>query len=193
MQNETHPHDESTAQNKARTQNSKGPLFKILIVLVIVLAIGVVWFAKNLSALDTSAQNSKARFPLRVTEPFDLEELKSYGLPILIDFGSDSCPNCQKMAPALEELNAEYQDEAIILFADVWKYESLATGLPIRTIPAQILITSDGEPYTPSEPLQTSMQFYTSEDTGEHILTVHEGLLDKPTMLKMLQEMGLEK
>lgn len=51
-------------------------------------------------------------FSLYVTEKIDLEKLKSYGLPIIIDFGADSCIPCKEMAPVLLELNAGLRGKA---------------------------------------------------------------------------------
>lgn len=42
-----------------------------------------------------------SKFDLEATNNFNLDELKSYGLPMIIDFGSDSCIPCKEMAPTL--------------------------------------------------------------------------------------------
>lgn len=172
----------------------KGLFIKILIPLLIVMFIAVIWVVKNSTDEKTIVQNNDAiQFPLNVTEPFDLDELKSHGLPILINFGSDSCPNCKKMAPDLEELNRELQGKAIILFVDILKNQSFANGYPIRLIPTQLLIANDGKPYIPTDSLSVGIQMYSLQETNEHVLTTHEGLLDKKTMLTILKEMGLEE
>ena len=101
--------------------------------------------------------------------------------------------NCKKMAPDLEELNKELQGKAIILFVDIGKNQSFASGYPIRVIPTQLLITNDGKPYIPSDSLSAGIQMYSSQETDEHVLTTHEGVLDKKTMLTMLKEMGMEE
>jgi thioredoxin 1 len=49
------------------------------------------------------------------------KEIKSYGVPFVIDFGSDSCIPCKEMAPVLETLHEEFQGKAIVHFVDVWK------------------------------------------------------------------------
>ena len=47
-------------------------------------------------------------FFLEVTEPLDFDRLKSYGLPIMIDFGADSCAPCKEMAPVLSGSSREF-------------------------------------------------------------------------------------
>lgn len=130
-------------------------------------------------------------FALHETEKIDLEELKSYGLPILIDFGADSCIPCKEMAPVLTKLNEELAGKAIILFVDVWKYQELMTGFPVEVIPTQILIDAAGNPYMPSE--NTTIQFvqYGYEDTGEIAYTAHQGGLTDDQALTILYEMGM--
>ena len=138
---------------------SKSLVIKITIIVVIIAALVALWFVKN-AENDKGAENKAASdsiteskdinpdFTLLVTEALDLEQLKSYGLPIIIDFGSDSCVPCQEMAPVLEKLNEELQGKAIIRFVDVWKYPDLAQDYPITVIPTQMLFDKDGNPYT---------------------------------------------
>ena len=82
----------------------------------------------------------------REATSIDLGALTSYGLPIIIDFGADTCIPCKEMAPVLKTLNAEMQGKAIIKFVDVWKNGNAADGFPIQVIPTQVLINSDGTP-----------------------------------------------
>lgn len=180
--------------NENMIRNSKGLFIKILIPLLIVITITVIWIVKNSTEKKIISQNNDTiQFSLNVTESLDLDELKAHGLPILINFGVDYCPNCKKMAPDLEELNKELQGKAIILFVDIGKNQSLASGYPIRVIPTQLLITNDGKPYIPSGSLNAGIQMYSSQETDEHVLTTHEGVVDKKTMLTMLKEMGMEE
>lgn len=131
-------------------------------------------------------------FELHVTEKIDLEKLKSYGLPIIIDFGADSCLPCKEMAPVLKELNAELQGKAIVKFVDVWKYQSFADGYPVSVIPTQIFIDSNGNPYKPKDPEAMQMQMYELKSTGEHVFTAHQGGMTKEQILSVLKEMGLK-
>ena len=111
------------AETKKRIQ-------KIAVVAVVIVLIGGVWLFKNEQQKEPEKQEEPEQaqstvdeiegyFPLNVTEEIDLEELKSYGLPIIIDFGADSCAPCKAMAPVLEKLNEELAGEVIVLFVDV--------------------------------------------------------------------------
>ena len=134
----------------------------------------------------------KAARALHVTSPLDLDTLRSSGLPIIVDYGADSCIPCKEMAPVLEELHKTLAGKAIILFVDVWKYRNLSQGIPIQVIPTQIFFDATGKPFSPAEELGIPFNLYTRKDTGEHIFTTHEGGLDKARMLAILKAMGMQ-
>lgn len=168
---------------------------KIAVVAIILILITGIWYVKNEQGQpkqeEISAVEDNSEFALHVTDSLDLEELKSKGLPIVIDFGADSCIPCKEMAPVLKELNIEMQGRAIVKFVDVWKYQSLAEGFPISVIPTQIFIGADGKPFVPKDPEGLQMNMYSSKETGEHIFTTHEGGMKKEELLKVLSEMGV--
>lgn len=181
-------------------QTNKGrPLRNFLIVGVIVVLIGAVWLFKNQGQeapppIDTLAGFSEVNgyFPLDVTETIDLEDLKTYGLPIIIDFGSDSCGPCVEMAPALKTLNEEMAGKAIILFADVYKYQETMEGFPIQVIPTQVFIDAEGNPYQPGENASVQYIQYTYRETGELAFTVHQGTITEEQLREALLEMGAQ-
>ena len=127
---------------------------RIVIPVLVIVAVGVMWFAKNSGGAADAGTSAGANpdFVLEVTEGLDIEALKSYGLPIIIDFGADSCITCKEMAPVLKELNQDLRGEAIVKFVDVWKYPELAEGYPVRVIPTQIFIDAEGNPHVPADP-----------------------------------------
>ena len=170
----------------------KNRVIKIIIPILILAVIGGIWFLKN-TGKSPATTDINADFALNVTEKLDLEQLKSYGLPIIIDFGADSCIPCKQMAPVLKELNEELQGKAIIKFVDVWKYQSLAQDYPISVIPTQVLIDSEGNPYTPKDANAIQLNMYSSKDTNKHIFTTHEGGITKEQLLNILKEMGLKE
>ena len=165
---------------------------KIIIpVLIVFIGVGI-WFVKNFHKQNDSLVSDNPDFALHVTETIDLEKLKSYGIPIIIDFGADSCIPCKEMAPVLKELNEELQGKAIIKFVDVWKYQALAEGYPISVIPTQFFIDANGKPYNPKDSESMQMTLYSLKDTGEHVFTAHEGGMSKDRILELLKEMGVE-
>ena len=126
--------------------------FKMLVPVLIVAVIGIMWFIKN-STTDadipiltepTGDQLVGADFSLNATELIDYEALSEYGLPIIVDYGADSCIPCKQMAPVLRTLNAEMQGKAFIKFVDVWQYYEAAANVPVQVIPTQIFVNADG-------------------------------------------------
>ncbi|MBZ9689277.1 thioredoxin family protein [Clostridium estertheticum] len=164
---------------------------KILIPLLIAVAIGAIWYLKSSNKTPIVIDDNHS-FDLYVTDSLDIEKLKAYGLPIMIDFGADTCIPCTEMAPVLKQLNQELRGKVIIKFVDVWKYQSLAEGYPISVIPTQIFFDKDGKPYTPKDPEASQMQMYSSKDTKEHAFTTHEGGMTKEQILSVFKEMGVE-
>lgn len=171
-------------------------LTKVIVILLISLAVGGIWFVKsnNKGGLreTSSSSGQNPDFALHVTEALDIEKLKSYGLPIIIDFGADSCIPCKEMAPGLKELNENLQGKAIVRFVDVWKYRNLAEGYPLRVIPTQFFFDKEGKAFTPSNSTGIPLQTYSNKETNAHIFTLHEGGLTKEQLLDLLREMRME-
>lgn len=192
-------------------QNTNKRLWlKIIVPIIIVVIIGGLWFYKNSpktsdNVTSTTTQSETTEnatpgialvtgyFPLDVKEEIDLEELKSFGLPIIMDFGADSCAPCKLMAPVLKKLNTELAGKAIIRFVDVWKNPGLASNFPVQVIPTQIFIDAEGNPYVPSDNVTLQYIQYNYQDSGEHAFTAHQGGLTEEQMLEALKEMGLKE
>jgi len=172
-------------------------IIRILVVFLITIIIFGIFIYKKASSNETESisttDSTIVNFPLKVSS-VNIEELKTNNLPIIIDFGSDSCSPCKVMAPVLEKLNKEWQDKVIVQFVDVWKYTTAANNFPVSVIPTQIFYNADGTPYVPSESIQESIEFtlYSDKNTGEHIFTVHQGGLTETQMRKIFKEMGIE-
>lgn len=145
----------------------------------------------NSSNGEVSNTDKNADFALAATE-IDLEKLKSYGLPIIIDFGADSCIPCKEMAPVLKKLNAELQGKVIVKFVDVWKYKDAVGNFPVEVIPTQFFFDKNGNPYKPIDPDKMQMKMYSMKDTNEHIYTSHQGGLTEEQIREVLKEMGFK-
>ncbi len=63
----------------------------------------------------------------------------------MVDLGAKSCIPCKMMAPILEELKAEYEGRAAVIFIDVWKDRSQGPRFGIHTIPTQIFYDKHGK------------------------------------------------
>ncbi len=167
----------------------KKRVVQILVPAVILVIIASIWFMKNSNSRPPVDDSSPS---LEITN-VDLEEIKGKGLPVMINFGSDSCIPCRQMAPALEKIYGEMLGKAVIHYIDVWKYPEAARDFPVRVIPTQIFFTADGEPYRPGAELAEEVPFifYKKKDTDEHVFTVHEGGLTAEQMRAILVEMGV--
>jgi thioredoxin 1 len=182
---------------------------KGLVIFVILVGIGTIFLIKNLndnaSATTDGVKNSekgssvdplylKAEFDLNATEVFDLAELLAYKMPLVVDFGADTCVPCKEMAPVLAELNQSLRGKAVVKFVDVWKNAAAGQDLPIRVIPTQFFFNADGTPYLPGDQAAAEKNgfiLYNHKDTGEHMLTAHEGGLSKEQLLAVMEEMGI--
>ena len=178
--------------DESKSKLSKDMAQKIIIPALLIFIVFGIWVVKNTNKEIVPLVSDNPDFSLHVTEEIDLEKLKSYGLPIIIDFGADSCIPCKEMAPVLVDLNKELQGKAIIKFVDVWKYQAYGEGYPISVIPTQIFIDENGEPYKPKDPENMRMKLYVLRDTEEHVFTAHEGGMNKEQMMDALREMGLQ-
>ena len=176
---------------------------KILVPVLIAAAIAVMWFVKNgsddtqspITTEPTADQLAGADFSLNATELIDYEALSEYGLPIIVDYGADSCIPCKAMTPVLVKLNAETQGKAFIKFVDVWQYNAAAANVPIQLIPSQVIFNPDGTPFKPSGDVVTQIggfKLYSDKTTGEHVFTVHEGGLTEEQMRLILAAMGVK-
>lgn len=185
---------------------NKQKLLKIAIPVLILAVIAGIWAIKNKpaeplmppatsgDAADLVQPGNDTDFLLE-TNAVDLEALTAYGLPLIIDFGANSCIPCKEMAPVLKTLNAEMQGKAIIKFVDVWKNTDAANDFPVQVIPTQVLITADGAPYAPSEDVTSQIELiqYTYKDTGKLAFTVHQGGLTEEQMRLILADMGVNE
>lgn len=170
---------------------NKKKRIQIIVPILIIIAIAGIWMTKNINKEPPVSLEDQSDFVLEATS-IDLEVLKSHELPIIIDFGADSCVPCKEMAPVLKKLNSEMQGKAIIKFVDVWKHDGAAKDFPVQVIPTQVIYYADGKPYTPNVDLGIELTMYSTKDTNEHIFTVHQGGLTEDQMRAILKDMGVE-
>lgn len=177
---------------------------KIIIMLAIIVVLTGMYFWKNANeeAMANKVASAKAtdkanistkNYPLKI-KAVNLGEIKAYGMPTVIDFGSDSCIPCKEMAPVLVTLNSEWQGKAAVQFMDVWKYQEGVRDFPVQVIPTQVFFNADGTPFVPSEGLQkqVNLTLYYLTETNEHVFTVHQGGITETQMRQIFAEMGVQ-
>lgn len=64
--------------------------------------------------------------------------------PVLIDFFAEECPPCRAIAPVMEEISKEYDDQLDVVKVDVNNQPALAFHFSILTVPTVVLM-KDGE------------------------------------------------
>lgn len=70
--------------------------------------------------------------------------ISEHSKPIIIDFWAQRCPPCHVIAPYIEALSKEYEEQAIVCKVDVDSNPGLAVKYGIRNIPT-ILYIKDGK------------------------------------------------
>lgn len=172
-------------------------VLRIIVPILILVAVAGIWLIKDQQDKQEKArQLAVANDPAFVLEEstFDLAAYQAHQLPLILDFGAEECGPCQQMRPDMEKAHQETLGKAVIKFFDVWKRPELAADYPVRVVPTQVFMNPDGSPYVPGEKVTASgLQFstYNHRETGEHALTVHEGILTLDDFRLILQDMGM--
>lgn len=79
---------------------------------------------------------------LSSTKEFD--QILSVGKPVLIDFMKHGCQPCQVMDGIVNEVADEFQDDAIVVKANLEKVPDLFGKFKVRSTPTFVLITPKG-------------------------------------------------
>lgn len=86
----------------------------------------------------------QASLQIASTEEFETFVLKAQQ-PVLVDFYSNSCPPCRRLAPTIEKLAEQYEGRAVVSKVNVDRVPQLAGRYAIQSIPA-VLFFVNGEP-----------------------------------------------
>ena len=77
-------------------------------------------------------------------QSFETDVLKAPG-PVLVDFWADWCGPCKAIAPALEEIGAEYAGKLTVAKVNIDENPMTPNNYAVRGIPTLILF-KDGKP-----------------------------------------------
>ena len=74
---------------------------------------------------------------------FESEVIQS-AQPVLVDFWAEWCGPCRQIAPAIDEVAAEYEGRAVVGKVNIDHHPDIASQYGIRSIP-NLLVFSDGK------------------------------------------------
>ena len=81
---------------------------------------------------------------ITATEANFQNEVLDSSQPVLVDFWAEWCGPCKMIAPAIEELAAEFDGKAKVVKVNVDEHPSLAQQFSVRSIPT-LLFFRDGK------------------------------------------------
>lgn len=171
----------------------KGTFLLILIIIMLsIIAINVVvQYKEDKSKEDTEVATKSSMLYLNDETGFDIEKLKSYKLPILIQVGSKDDEISKEMMSDVENLYNEMENKAIIRYIDIKDLPKLfeETNLSVNNLPIQILLCSDGNAYDAG--VSEALGYKVVKDTaGNEIYTLHYGDLTLSEMRQIVQSMN---
>jgi thioredoxin 1 len=89
-----------------------------------------------------TSQEMAAKGAVLVTDKIKLDFSKHK--ITFIELGSVNCIPCRQMQPIMKEIAAEYPDQVLVVFYDVWKNPAPGEYYKIQLIPTQVFIDERG-------------------------------------------------
>ena len=129
--------------------------------------------------------------PILVTD-FDLEDVLTSGLPVILNFGSDDAGSADTLA-ALAILHRDIGHLVLIRSVDLAAKPEAREGYPVQVIPTQFFFSADGAPIPLNLEISVLMSGLYLSDTGEPVFTIHEGPLSLTEFAEVLTHMGVVK
>lgn len=114
-------------------------IFKIVIIVLIIVAVGLTMLIKFRTKEDKK-KDIKVDQSIQVTG-----DIKS----TFIELGSVKCIPCKMMQPIIKEIKEKYSDQVKVIFYDIWTRQGrpYAKHYNIKMIPTQVFLDQDGKEY----------------------------------------------
>lgn len=103
----------------------------------------------------------------KIESEADFDEAIASGKPIFIDFMKDGCQPCQVMDGIVNEIADEFQDDAVVLKANLSRVPDLFAKFRVKATPTFVVLTP--------------------QDNGIHQRFRHSGLIKKDQLVDQLQ------
>jgi thioredoxin 1 len=103
----------------------------------------------------------------RITSDADFDAAIAVGKPVFIDFMKDGCQPCQVMDGIVNELADEFQEDALVLKANLAHVPDLFTKFRVKSTPTFVVLTP--------------------QDNGIHQRFRHSGLIKKDQLVGQLR------
>ncbi len=169
-------------------------LIRAAAIIIIAILIAAVYFIKNEGSIslvqETIDENAgvlqSGRESLEI-HSFSPDMITSSETPMIIVIGEDYCQPCLRMMPDLEELHRAH-DDISIRYIDLGENKEAAAYFPIRVTPTIAVFEENGKPFRPSEDEPLSYILYSDRNTGEHVMTIHEGYLTREELEALIEE-----
>ncbi len=178
---------------------------KIILPILIVAVLVGMYFIKNRNSSTTISNNKvegtntggevSKESELLETEVPNFEEYAKEKLPVIVDYGSDTCEPCRMMEPHFKAFHEKMAGKAIVKYVDIDLNREAAKEVPLQVIPTQVLFNADGTPYVPSDEIKEKIPFemFNHKVTKKHIYTIHQGFLNEEQLLEIAKDMGVKE
>lgn len=149
---------------------------KIGIVVLLVIAIGGIYYVKNFSSKNTTKNtiDNSSKITENVDEIMKVKngEIKKI---VVMQLSTSTCPACKEMYPIMESINKKYGDKIItgVVYLDNRSIEKqamqLANDYSVRVVPTIVVL----------------------DEEGQQVIR-HEGILEEAQIVSILSQMGVK-
>lgn len=82
---------------------------------------------------------------LHLTDDTFDQTIKGSSTPVLVDFWAEWCRPCQRIAPIIDELAADFEGKLSVAKVNIDEHQNAATQFGVSSIPT-LIIFKDGQP-----------------------------------------------